>query len=56
MRDARAVMHAGIAKEPFPLQSLAGKTILAFPEHAQPEILRIWQEAHECWWNGSWLH
>ena len=27
VRDARAVMHAGIAIEPFPLQSLAGKAI-----------------------------
>ena len=26
---------------------LAGKTFLAFPAHAQPVILRIWQEAHE---------
>ena len=25
-----------------------GKTFPAFPAHAQPAILRIWQEAHEC--------
>ena len=32
-------MHVGIAK-------VAGKTFPAFPAHAQPAILRIWQEAH----------
>ena len=26
-----------------------GKTFLAFPAHAQPAILRIWQEAHAMW-------
>ena len=36
VRDARAVINAGIA----------GKTFLAFPVHAQPTILCIWQEAH----------
>ena len=25
---------------------VAGKTFPAFPAHAQPAILRIWQEAH----------
>ena len=25
---------------------MAGKTFPAFPAHAQPAILRIWQEAH----------
>ena len=25
---------------------MAGKTLPAFPGHAQPAILRIWQEAH----------
>ena len=31
---------------------MAGKTFLAFPAHAQPTILLIWQEAHylnQCW-------
>ena len=46
VRDARAVMHAGIASYRFPLKSVAGKTFPAFPAHAQPAILRIWQEAH----------
>ena len=30
----------------FLLKSVAGKTFPAFPTHAQPTILRIWQEAH----------
>ena len=42
VRDARAVMHAGIANWRFPLTSVAGKTFPAFPAHAQPAILRIW--------------
>ena len=41
---ARAVMHARIANQPFPLKLEAGKTFPTFP--AQPAILRIWQEAH----------
>ena len=43
---ARAVMHSGIANQQFPLKSMAGKTIPTFPAHAQPAIIRIWQEAH----------
>ena len=39
---ARVVMHVGIANEP----AVAGKTFLTFPAHAQPAILRIWQEVH----------
>ena len=50
VRDARAVMHAGIAKWRFPLKSVAGKSFPAFPTHAQSAFLRIWQEAH---WNGA---
>ena len=42
----RAVMHAGITNLRFPLKAVAGKTLPAFPAHAQPAILRIWQEAH----------
>ena len=42
----RAVMHAGIANKRFPFKSVAGKTFPPFPAHAQPSILRIWQEAH----------
>ena len=45
-RDARAVMHAGIANWRFPLKSVAGKTFPTFPVHAQPAILRIWLDAH----------
>ena len=30
-------------------KSLAGKTSPAYPAHAQPTILRIWQEAQELW-------
>ena len=41
VRHARAVMHVGIAKP-----RVAGKTFPAFPAHAQPSILCIWQEAH----------
>ena len=29
---------------------MARKTFPAFPVHAQPAILRIWQEAHKCLW------
>ena len=46
VRDARAVMHVGIANWRFPLKSVAGNTFPAFPVHAQPAILRIWWEAH----------
>ena len=45
-------MHAGIANQQFPLNSVARKTFPAFPVHAQPAILRIWQEDHclnQCW-------
>ena len=38
VRDARAVMHVGIANWRFPLMSVAGKTFPAFPAHAQPAI------------------
>ena len=41
VRDARAVMHVGIANAKW-----RGKTFTAFPVHAHPAILRIWQEAH----------
>ena len=46
VRDARAVMHAGIANWRFHLKSVVGKTFLAFPAHAQPAILGIWHKAH----------
>ena len=46
LRHARAVMHASIDDYRFPLESVAGKTFPTFPAHAQPAILRIWQEAH----------
>ena len=42
MRDARAVMHAGIASKRFPLKSVVGKTFPVFLTHAQPAILHIW--------------
>ena len=41
-RDARAVMHAGIANWQYSLKSVAGKTFPAFPAHAQPANLHIW--------------
>ena len=34
--------------------AVAGKTFPAFPAHAQPTILRIWQEAH-CWLVVNWI-
>ena len=46
VHGARAVMHAAIANCRFHLKSVAGKTFPAFPAHAQPAILRIWQETH----------
>ena len=42
-------MHAGVANKRFPFKSVAGKTFPAFPVHAQPAILRLWQEAHAVW-------
>ena len=39
--QAHAVMNVGIANPRW-----RGKTFPAFPVHAQPAILRIWQEAH----------
>ena len=42
VRDARAVMHAGIAKYRFPFKSVVVKTFPAFLVHAQPASLRIW--------------
>ena len=39
---ARAVMHAGIANQRFPLKSVAGKMFPASPAHVQTAILRIW--------------
>ena len=41
VRDARAVMHVGIANPRW-----QEKTFPAFPAHAQPAILLICQEAH----------
>ena len=42
VRDSRAVMHARIVNQRFPLNSVAEKTFQVFPAHAQPAILRIW--------------
>ena len=47
MRDARAVMHAGIANKRFPLKLVAEEMFPAFPAHAQYTILHIWQEAND---------
>ena len=41
VRDARSVMHAGIADFRFPLNSVVGKTFPAIPVHAQHAILCI---------------
>ena len=46
VRDARVLMHVGIASCRFPLKLVAGKTVPAFPAHAQLAIWRIWYEAH----------
>ena len=32
--------------------AVAGKTFPAFPAHAQPALLLIWQEAHSTWFNS----
>ena len=45
-RHARVVVHARIANLWFPLKSVVGKSFRAFPAHAHPALLRIWQEAH----------
>ena len=41
VRDARAIMHVGIAN---PL--LREKNVPGIPAYAQPAVLRIWQETH----------
>ena len=41
---------------PGPLLAVAGKTFPAFPAHAQPVNLRIWQEDHWTLWNTrQWI-
>ena len=40
----------------FLLSRWRGETFPAFPAHAQPAILRIWQEVHEPCYQGSWWH
>ena len=54
MTVARAVMLDGIANWWFPLKSVAGKTFLSFPAHAQLTILRIWQEAYGTLVSSLW--
>ena len=49
VRDARAVMHVGIAN---PVG--ARKAFPAFPAHAQHATLRIWQEAHDLCQSFKW--
>ena len=44
MRHARAVMHVGIANPRW-----REKSFPVIPALAQPTILRIWQEVHECY-------
>ena len=44
VRDARALMHAGIANKWLPWKSVAGKMFPAFPAHALPAIVRTWKE------------
>ena len=41
VRDARAMMHARVANQLFPLKSVAGETFPALPAHVQTAILRI---------------
>ena len=63
VRDARALMHVEIVNWRFPLKLVAGKTFPPFSAHAQPTILRIWQEVHSvchemsfyCY-RGGWLN
>ena len=55
MHHGRCVTHVpwcmqGSPYLRFPLKSVMGKTCPAFPAHAQPAILRIWQEAHFITW------
>ena len=45
-------MHAGIANYGVPLKSVAGKTFPIIPVHAQPSILRVWQQA-DVWWAAA---
>ena len=42
----------GFANWRFPLKLVVGKTFPAFLAHAQPAILRIWEEAHERSFNA----
>ena len=42
VRDAHAVMHAGIDNYRFPFKLLAGGTFPVFPAHVQHATLRIW--------------
>ena len=54
VRDARAVMHVGIANP-----AVAGKAFPAFPAHPQHTTLRIWQKVHvanHCQQNGAWVN
>ena len=53
VRHVRAVMHAEIAKWRFPLKSVVGKTFPAYPVHAQPAILCIWQDAHSTTYEST---
>ena len=54
-RDARVVMHVGIANYRFPLKSVASKNFLA---HAQPAIFvsrKMPMLSHDRLWQFTWL-
>ena len=47
VRDARAVMHAGIANYRFPLKSVVGENVPGIPGACATRNFTIWKEAHE---------
>ena len=47
VRDARAVMHAGIANYRFPLKSVLGENVPGIPGACATRNFTIWKEAHE---------
>ena len=51
LRIAYAPAIPGTFSPPQRVSESVGKTFPAFPAHAQPVILRIWQEAHG--WNDK---
>ena len=50
VRDARAVMHAGIANYRFPLKSVLGENVPGIPGACATRNFTIWKEAHDGVW------